>query len=183
MIVKRRFRPVHCRFMKYETTFPGASQQTGCPAASLCFEVVSLMPAFVLTWNSKRPFSLLFHLWLSLSGAAAIVHCVWGWTRAHPWAWNGGKHLSGIKPLPCSHCNDRKRLMKVHFIHSSLLVVIHHQNVLAFHSGDIICPVTMWFFCCLSYRLLQIYINFVNSQTFEYAIWGDKWRYSFFFSC
>lgn len=39
----------------------------------------------------------------------------------------------------------------------------------------------MWFFCCLSYQLLQIYINFVNSQTFEYTIWGDKWRNSIFF--
>lgn len=44
-------------------------------------------------------FLSLLPLWPFLSGCSVIVHCVWGWTRANPWSWNGGKHLSGIKSL------------------------------------------------------------------------------------
>lgn len=88
------------------------------------------------------PLTLL--LWLLL----LIVHCVWGWTWAHPWSRNRRKHLSGIicslfSPLfYCLGCVETPKtggsvlppktkvawLMQIYLGAGALLLAIGHKS-------------------------------------------------------
>lgn len=85
-------------FLRRGRNVPGHVECQECLFRVFSLVPVSLMLATILYPEFQMLFFSLFIFSLDFSSlaAAVIVHCVWGWTRANPWSWNGRKHLSGI---------------------------------------------------------------------------------------
>lgn len=112
--------------------FPGASQQTSCPAASLCFEVVSLNACLCFDVEFQTAF---------FPSVSSLTVPLWRWCLSTLCLRLDTSPSVSLKrrktfiryktsPLAVPIATSAERLVGVHFIHRSLLVSIHHQNCL-----------------------------------------------------
>lgn len=130
MIIKRRFRPVHCQFMKYWNNLPW------------CFPTNRLSCCQPVLWSCFFNACLCFDVEFQTAffpSVSSLTVPLWRWCHSTlclrldtspSVSLKRRKTFIRYKNLSprCSHRNDRQRLMKVHFIHSSLLVLILHQK-------------------------------------------------------